>query len=104
MQILQDHNFEATIRQGRWVVDFWSPTCQPCRVVTPILHDLAQEFGSGVHFASVNAKEELRTALSHHIASYPTVVAYVDGEPVTVISGAHPARVYRERLEPLLAR
>lgn len=102
MQVLQDHNFEASIRQGLWVVDFWSPTCQPCKIVTPILEDLAREFGDKANFASVNAREELRTALSNRIAAYPTVVAYRDGEPLTVIYGAQPARVYRERLGSLL--
>ncbi|GBF04707.1 thioredoxin [Deinococcus aerius] len=103
MITLQDHNFQESVQQDVWVIDFWSPTCQPCKVVTPILEELSREFSPTIHFGSVNAKQEIRTALSNHISGYPTVVIYRNGEPIDVIYGAQPARVYKERVASLLA-
>lgn len=95
---LGDDNFEPMIQQGLWVVDFWSPTCAPCRVVSPILADLAREWQGEVHFASVNADTELRTRFAQQISGLPSVVVFQDGRPVDLILGAHPARVYRDRI------
>ncbi|SMB77828.1 thioredoxin family protein [Deinococcus hopiensis] len=99
---LTDQTFQAQVSQGLWIVDFWSKTCAPCRVVTPILEDLEREYGQ-IKFGAVEATEELRTALSNRVISFPTVISYVNGRPVSVLHGAQPARVFRSRAEELLS-
>lgn len=94
---LGDHNFDQCIQKGFWVVDFWSPSCAPCRVVSPILADLALEL-KDVHFGAVDATTELRTRFSHQVNGLPTVMIFKDGRPVDLLLGAHPARLYRRRI------
>ncbi|WP_084148101.1 thioredoxin family protein [Deinococcus frigens] len=97
MIVLGDHNFRECTQSGFWVIDFWSPSCAPCRVVTPILEELSQGLPE-IQFGSVDATTALQSRFAFQISGFPTVVLLKDGRPVDLIFGPHPARVYRSRI------
>ena len=85
------------------VVDFWAPWCGPCRVISPILERLADEFAGRVRLVKVNTDENPRVSTQYGISSIPAVIAFTDGAPVGQFVGAVPepqARAFFDSLLP----
>jgi thioredoxin 1 len=76
------------------VVDFWAPWCGPCRVIAPILDQLAAEYGNEVSFVKLNVDENPGVGARYHVLSIPTVILFEDGQPRETIVGAHPRSHY----------
>jgi thioredoxin 1 len=72
------------------VVDFWAPWCGPCRVVGPILEDLAAQHGDRIAFYKLNVDDNPRTQMRYNVLSIPTVILFDGGEPQEVVIGARP--------------
>jgi thioredoxin 1 len=70
------------------VVDFWAPWCGPCRVVNPILQDMAAQHGERVKFVKLNIDEHPLTASRYNVLSIPTVILFDSGAPQETIIGA----------------
>ncbi len=89
---LSDDNFAAEVEQaaGLVVVDFWAPWCGPCRMVAPVIEQLATEYAGRVTFAKVNVDESPEVSARYGIRSIPTIGIFKDGEPVDGVIGAVP--------------
>ena len=70
------------------VVDFWAPWCGPCRVVGPILDEMASQHGDRLRFLKLNVDENPATASRYNVLSIPTVILFEDGEPKQTVVGA----------------
>ncbi|MDQ3872986.1 MAG: thioredoxin [Thermoproteota archaeon] len=89
--VLTDSNFANEVRKYPLViVDFWAPWCGPCRMVSPIIEQLAREYSGKVAFGKVNVDENQRIAASFGIQSIPTLMIFKAGKVVDVIIGAMP--------------
>jgi thioredoxin 1 len=81
------------------LVDFWAPWCGPCRVVGPILEEIATENDTRIKIAKVNVDEEQKYASQLGVFNIPTLVLYKNGQPVDKIIGALPKQQLMARLE-----
>ncbi len=87
-----DGNFQSDVLQSDTpiVVDFWAPWCGPCRMIGPLLDELADEFGGKVKVAKVNVDENPTTASNYNIRSIPALLVFKNGELVDQMVGAAP--------------
>lgn len=85
------------------LVDFWAPWCGPCRMVAPIIEELAAEFDGRVKVAKLNTDENGDTAVRYGVMSIPTMILFKGGQEVERIVGARPKKALADRLNALLA-
>jgi thioredoxin 1 len=85
------------------LVDFWAPWCGPCRMVAPIVEELADEYAGKVEFRKLNTDDNPRTAAKYGIRSIPTLLVFKAGEPVGSIIGFRPKGDLKKRLDDALA-
>jgi thioredoxin 1 len=87
---ITDASFEQDVVQSDRpvVVDFWAPWCGPCRVVSPILDDLAGEHGDRVDFVKLNVDDNPQAASRFNVLSIPTVILFERGQPQETVIGA----------------
>ena len=89
--VLTDSNFKVEIAKYPIVlVDFWAPWCGPCRMVSPIIEQLAKEYSGKVAFGKVNVDENQMISGSFGIQSIPTMMIFKNGKAVDVMIGALP--------------
>jgi len=103
---LTDSTFDEAIKQASTpvVVDFWAPWCGPCRMLAPVVEELAQDYLGRVSVAKVNTDENPRTPGRLGIRSIPTLVFYVGGKEVDRVVGVQPKVELQRRLDALLPK
>lgn len=94
-----DDTFQAEAGEGLVMVDFWAPWCAPCRVVGPIIEDLADEYAGRVKIGKLNVDDHPRMAQAFRVMSIPTVILLKDGELVEQLVGVKPKQTYVERID-----
>jgi thioredoxin 1 len=94
-----DQNFEDVTREGFVLVDFWAPWCGPCRLVGPVVEQLADDYRGRVQVGKLNVDDNPQTAMKYRVMSIPTVILFKDGEPVETMVGAAPKNAYQARLD-----
>ena len=99
-----DNNFQAEVLESETpvLVDFWAPWCGPCRVVGPVLEEIAAE-RDDLRIVKLNTDENPETAAQFQVLSIPTMILFKAGEPAKKIIGAYPKRKLEAELEPVLA-
>ena len=86
-----DDNIKEIIDSGKPVViDFWAEWCGPCRMVSPIVEELAEEFSGKVEIGKLNVDDNIQTPNEYGIRNIPTLILFKDGKPVATLSGARP--------------
>jgi thioredoxin 2 len=99
--IVTDASFQQEVLQASGpplLVDFWAPWCGPCRVVGPIMDQLAAESGGRYRIVKLNVDENPMTASQYQIASIPTMLIFKDGALIDRIVGAQPKQAIEDRL------
>lgn len=92
VKTLTDANFDAEVGSSPTpiIVDFWAPWCGPCRMVGPIIEEIAADHGDKVAVGKLNVDENPATAQRFGIMSIPTIMLFKDGQPVKKVIGARP--------------
>ncbi len=101
-QVLTDDNFQNETSDGLVLVDFWAPWCGPCRMVSPVIEDLAGDYDGKLKVGKVNVDDNQQVAMQFRVMSIPTVILFKDGQPVETMIGAQPKSAYQARLQPYL--
>jgi len=99
---LTNENFEATTSTGVALVDFWAPWCGPCRMISPIIEELAAEFEGKAAICKVNTDEQQELSQKFAVRSIPTIVFMKDGEVVDTMIGAASKEAFVEKINSLL--
>lgn len=94
--------FDATVADGVTMVDFWAPWCGPCRMIAPIVEELAEEFDGKAKIVKVNTDEEQDIAVKYGIRSIPTIIFFKDGEVVEQMVGAASKQAFADKINSLL--
>jgi thioredoxin 1 len=99
-----DSNFQAEVIEadGPVLVDFWAPWCGPCRVVAPVLEEIAAE-RDDLTIVKLNVDENQQTAAAFEVLSIPTLILFKNGQVAKKVIGAYPKRKLEAELEPALA-
>ncbi|MEE8442604.1 MAG: thioredoxin [Dehalococcoidia bacterium] len=84
------------------LVDFWAEWCAPCKMIAPIVEDLANEYDGKVSFFKMDVDSNPETSLKFGIRSIPTLLVFKNGKPVDQVIGAVPKAVLKKRLEGAL--
>ena len=101
---VSDSNFEETVLKADLpaMVDFWAPWCGPCRMVAPIVEELAEEYGSKMSVAKLNVDVNPVTASKYGIRSIPTLLVFKQGKPIRQIVGLKSKAELKKEIDSVL--
>jgi len=95
-------DFDATIAEGTSLVDFWAPWCGPCRMLAPVIEELAEDFDGKAKICKVNTDEEQDIAVKYGIRSIPSILFFKNGEVVDQMVGAASKDAFADKINALL--
>ncbi|MFQ5881695.1 MAG: thioredoxin [Candidatus Methylomirabilales bacterium] len=97
---VSDTDFDQRVvnGQGLTIVDFWAEWCAPCRMIAPILEELAQEYAGKVTVAKLNVDENPQTAARFAVRSIPTLLFFKGGDRLDQVIGAVPKGVIQSKI------
>ncbi|MDX6721956.1 MAG: thioredoxin 1 [Solirubrobacteraceae bacterium] len=95
-----DNNFQAEVLESEKpvLVDFWAPWCGPCRVVAPVLEEIAAE-RDDLTIVKLNVDENQQTAAQYGVMSIPTMILFKNGQAAKTVIGAYPKKRLESELE-----
>jgi thioredoxin 1 len=101
---LTNENFDSEVvsHQGTVLVDFWAPWCGPCRMVGPVVEQIATEYAGRAKVGKLNTDEASDIASRYGIRSIPTLLFFKNGEMVQQLVGAYPKGKITEKLDAAL--
>ena len=99
---LTAENFESTVNNGVSLVDFWAPWCGPCRMIAPVIDELAADFDGKANICKVNTDEQQDLAVKFGVRSVPTILFMKDGEIVDQVIGAQSKQALADKINAQL--
>ena len=100
-----DANFKEEVldKEGVAVIDFWAEWCGPCRVIAPVIEELAKEYEGKVKVGKLDVDHNQATAMKFNVRSIPMIAFFKDGQHVDTIVGAVPRPAFEAKIKQHLA-
>jgi thioredoxin 1 len=100
-----DLNFEQEVLKSEIpvLVDFWAPWCGPCRMIAPVVDEIATEYQGKIKVVKLNTDDNQNVAVKYGIRSIPTLGIFKDGQVVDAVIGAVPKQHLVEKINPYVA-
>ena len=93
IRILNNKNFKPVVRSGLTLVDFWAPWCAPCKMIAPVLNEIAEEQAGKITIAKVNVDQNKQISQKYNIRNIPTMILFENGKQKKRIMGVKPKKV-----------
>jgi len=103
--VVTDETFETDVLKSNvlTLVDFWAPWCAPCRMISPVLDEIAQAYGERLRLVKVNVDENQQSPMKFGVQGIPNLIFFKNGRAVDQVVGAIPKAELVRRIEALLA-
>ncbi len=100
-----DQNFDEEVLKSQTpvLVDFWAAWCAPCRIVDPIVEELAGEYGAKLKVGKLNVDENPASAGNYNVMSIPTIMLFKGGKPLKSVIGAQSKENFKKAIDEVLA-
>jgi len=104
VQDVTDQTFEADVLKSDQpvIIDFWAEWCAPCRQISPIIKELASEYGDQVKIVKMDIDSNQGTPGQYGVRAIPTILAFKDGQVVQQLQGARPKADFEDMIKGLL--
>ena len=102
--VLTDENFDQEVFQSQVpvLVDFWGQECMPCKMLAPVIDELAEEYAGRVKVGKADVETARQTAIKFQIMGIPTVILFKGGRPVAILRGPQNKREYKAAINKTL--
>ncbi|SBC03882.1 thioredoxin [Staphylococcus aureus] len=94
-----DADFDSKVESGVQLVDFWATWCGPCKMIAPVLEELAADYEDKADILKIDVDENPSTAAKYEVMSIPTLIVFKDGQPVDKVVGFQPKENLAEVLD-----
>lgn len=100
-----DQNFQDQVLKSSKpvLVDFWAPWCGPCKIVGPIVEELAQEYKDKVDVVKMNVDDNPQVSGQYGVMSIPTLMVFKNGQPIKSTIGAQPKEALKQMVDEAIA-
>ena len=101
---IEEGNFDLEVLQSKIpvLVDFWAQWCGPCRMVAPLVEELAEEYEGRISFGKVDVDQNPKIASQFGVMSIPTLILFKGGKPISNIVGFRPKEQLKQNLDEVL--
>jgi len=101
---LNKDNLEETIKNGVTLIDFWAPWCGPCRMISPVIDELYEDYknNDNVTIAKINTDDNQDLAVKYGVRSIPFILFIKNGEVMDQLIGAQSKQVLKDKIENLI--
>ena len=102
---ITDSNFQEEVLESEIpvLIDFWADWCQPCKMIAPVVQQIADEYEGKIKVGKLDVDSNSQTSMTYNIRGFPALLIFNEGKPVDQIVGAVPKSIIQKKIDDALA-